>query len=794
MSSADLLLHPRRRFPFPGLAAPVIFLVLTLLLFNDALFDTTKVLAAPSTDLALQFLPWRKFGFDELRHGNLALWNPHIYGGAPYFAGFQSALLYPPNWLHLLMPVGLAINWINALHVFLAGMLTYAWCRYRGITRGGGILAGVMFMFCGPYFPHIYAGHLPHVAIMVWAPLLFLAIDLVMDGLFARGTLLGVFAMTMFLLAGHPQYVYYTGMAAAVYVLINLFRAKNIPFAIAGCATIVAGGVAIAAVQMLSGVDFVSESVRSTGTKYEFSASFSFPPENLLTLLSPDVFGPLAAPASAAPPDAYFGRCYLWEVTLFVSVTGLLLALFGLVATRFKCRRGAGIMVLVCFILALGAHTPLHHFLYDHLPGFASFRGSVKFNYLVALFLSLLAALGFDQLLRAQRSRFALLGICIAMLVVTLTLAGVVRASADDGFSGFWSQSLRQTIEAGLETGDVFVNTAWLGDANLVRQAGLIASHELLVAGGVVFGITALVVCTWLRPRIGYALIGVAMLEMLCYAGSTRETMNAHVDLPAPVAAAIQQTSKDARVLDARLSPTNNFGMWFGYNDVWGYDPGVLKRYAELIFKSQGMKPDDASQYARFVRPDPRIFQLLRVSPILTDNPRQPVQWFQSPMDVAQLVPTAYVIKNRDEILSGMQSDSFDPRRGVFLETAPSIKPAGSFSPGTVQIVSQTTDRIELVADVSANAILLVTNAYSHGWRADAIGPSPQDHYDVLPADWAFQAIPLMAGKHHLLLEYRPGAFVLGKWISILALLGYIAALVWYFRARGDAQGNRADG
>src|SRR5205085_11337615 len=198
------------------------------------------------------------------------------------------------------MPVGLAINWINALHVFGAGMLTYWWCRHRRISKTSAILAGVMFMFSGPYFPHLYAGHLPHIAIMIWAPLLFLAIDIVMEGQVARGSLLGIFAMAMFLLAGHPQYVYYTGMAAAVYVLINLLRAKSVPLAIAGCALIVAGGMALAAVQLLSGMDMVSESVRSGGTKYEFSASFSFPPENLLTTISPDVFGPMAAPENAA--------------------------------------------------------------------------------------------------------------------------------------------------------------------------------------------------------------------------------------------------------------------------------------------------------------------------------------------------------------------------------------------------------------------------------------------------------------------------------------------------------------
>ena len=45
----------------------------------------------------------------------------------------------------------------------------------------------------------------------------------------------------------------------------------------------IVGGVALAAVQLMSGMDMVNESVRSSGTKYEFSASFSFPPEKLVS-------------------------------------------------------------------------------------------------------------------------------------------------------------------------------------------------------------------------------------------------------------------------------------------------------------------------------------------------------------------------------------------------------------------------------------------------------------------------------------------------------------------------------
>ncbi|MGH7740057.1 MAG: hypothetical protein ACREL1_07925, partial [bacterium] len=86
-----------------------------------------QVLSLAGEDLTGQFVWWRQFGFDQLRQGYLALWNPHLFSGAPFFGGFQSALLYPPNWLYLFLPLAFAINFGVALHVFLAGFCTYLW-------------------------------------------------------------------------------------------------------------------------------------------------------------------------------------------------------------------------------------------------------------------------------------------------------------------------------------------------------------------------------------------------------------------------------------------------------------------------------------------------------------------------------------------------------------------------------------------------------------------------------------------------------------------------------------------
>src|SRR6185295_3090825 len=114
---ADLINPGRVKSFLAGLA---VLAALTLAMFARVLFVPGDVVPAhPNTDLAMQYIHWRAFGFGELRHGNLALWNPHLFSGAPFLGGFQSALLYPPNLIFWILPLAKAVSWSIALHVFL---------------------------------------------------------------------------------------------------------------------------------------------------------------------------------------------------------------------------------------------------------------------------------------------------------------------------------------------------------------------------------------------------------------------------------------------------------------------------------------------------------------------------------------------------------------------------------------------------------------------------------------------------------------------------------------------------
>jgi len=109
-------------------------------------------------------------------------------------------------------------------------------------------------------------------------------------------------------------------------------------------------------------------------------------------------------------------------------------------------------------------------------------------------------------------------------------------------------------------------------------------------------------------PRLVYLVPLLAVLELFIFARSNRPTF----DLETTRLPALQQFFDDHpgdyRVL---LPPNPNSGMMTGSQDLWGFDPGVLRRYAEFMTFTQGRDPDTATQYLDFPRIHPLYKMLL---------------------------------------------------------------------------------------------------------------------------------------------------------------------------------------
>ncbi len=741
--------------------ALLVLAVFTVAVFADVLFSKNLILSGDSMDIAKQFFYWRNFGFGQLKQGNLALWNPHIFSGTPFMGGFQSALLYPPNILYLLFPVHQAINLSIALHVLLIGFFMYLWTTYRHLHSLACLSSAIMLMFSGAYFLHIYAGHLSNLCTLAWVPLLFLCIDRLFDQRSLKWSLICVFTVTMLVLAGHPQYVYYTALAAGIYTVLCLTRANHRTGIIGSFFLICLGSLTLAAVQILSGLDAASESMRSA-VSYQYTASFSFPPENIMTLLVPDFFGDMKH-------MDYWGRFYLWEMCLFIGVTCTILAAYGAFYGESSKRRYSLTMVIILFVLALGVHTPFFQILYHSLPGFNHFRGTSKFISLLTVFLMMLSAIGLDDLIRNKRRSF--LAPAVIFITGVILLAALLWLSTgikDANSTNFWQQFLTYI----LNTREAGTNPRFYADPEFIKMSAAFSAKALLRSALLCFLLLILFFAARYRHVFAYLIAVVAIVEMFIFANASKQSFDFNSLKESDIAAFLQQHHGDYRIFNYAQP---NSAMSLGAQDIWGYDSAVPLRYAEFMhFAQPGLNPDNAAQYLDFEKHKVLLDMLRCRYFFIPQHGQNVVLESKDIMNHIHLVPQWQVIGKRDDIFRAMENPDFDPRKIVFLESAPDVEPNPDGRTGKCAIENYSTDHLTITATLGQPAMLFITDTYSKGWKVKPLAGSTQHKYRIMPANYALMAIPLSAGQHHLRLEYQPKSFIAGKWISLSALAVYL--------------------
>jgi len=764
----------------------LVLLAVVVAMFADVLVAPRPVVPGiPDEDMFMQFTYWRDFGFHELSRGNLPLWNPHIFCGCPYIGGFQSAMFYPPNLIFLIMPLATAINASFILHIYLLGLFGYVWTARRGLHPLGGFLAGCMLMFCGAVFAHVYPGHLPHICAMAWAPLVFVAIDAVFERPTAGRCLLGVFAAAMQVLAGHPQYLFYTAVAAAIYCLLRLLAARN-RLGVALClAGMCAGAVALAAVQILTCADEAAETLRSGQTPYPFAAQYSFPPENLLLFVIPNLLGDMKG-------FPYWGRWFLWEVSPFVGLTGLFLAVYGAVFGNGRWRYVFAGMVAVLLLLALGGYTPLFAVLHRFVPGFDKFRCNGRFLFPMTLFLAMLAAAGTDALIKRRRTPRQAAAVA-AVLAALLLLAGLVlRSSATPAApSGFWGQVMHSMKQQTLkETRECWMPPGAFDDPVFAADAARFASTGLLVASGTCLLLGGLVLLSRFSTKAAWLITALAVAELVLFARTLRPTFDLAATRPVDVQKFLASLPPDSRVVNV-LYHDMAMASEMNAQDIWGRDSFVPRRQAELIFHTQGVDLENVTMHEHFAfRQTHKLLAMLRCRYFIVPgrDGAQVLPVGGEPLPRLLLVSQYQVINGRDAILAAMDDPSFDPRTKVILEQEPQPAPSGPPT-GSLRLVDSSTDHLTIQADLPSPSILLVTDAYSKGWRIRDLTGSAAQEYRIQPANYALRAVALAAGHHLFRMEYMPRGFVAGKWISIASSAAFGATILClWLRRRKQAK------
>jgi hypothetical protein len=676
--------------------------------------------------------------------------------GAPLFANYQSALVYPPNLiLYLVGPVW-GHGLLAALHLIWAGLGMYFLARRLGVSPLARAVAGMTFSLSGYLVAR--SSFLSINAAAAWMPWIILAADRLVQldhdrsnrrKIIQAGCLLSI-TLALQWLAGHAQTAWYTIVALMVWVLWRLignvsFKQALKIFVYIAIAALFA--FMLAAVQLLPTIEYTMHSFRVDTLDTEFAMNYSFWPWRILSLVLPGLFG---SPASGD----FWGYANYWEDAIYFGVLPFFLSLLALVAGwRRKIEQQSAVKFLTilggaAMLLAMGKNTPIYPFLFKHAPTFNMFQAPTRWNIIFVFAFTLLAAIGLDELKKptGRALYWSRLGTVGAGIIGLAALAaGQLMGEIEVSF-------LRTFIIAGIW----FVASGLL---LLMKPEGSSVRWGLIL-GSVVL-IDLIVASRGLIPAVTQSVI-TEPGDVLQTIGSDHRV---YMDSVVEEEVKFEWTHR----FDTYLNTTDwelvreyglpNTTIMDGIPSANNFDPLLPQRYVmwmngiELISSAHRVKLLSLMD-VRWQAVITSYEEMSLVYEELADPQR--VRW------VARSVPAVSYLEAFDLVMD----PGFDPENVVVLEGDPDPEDETENINGSAKIIETDDPNFVTIASNSpVDGWVVLSDTWFPGWKA-TVDDQPTE---IFPADFLFRAVRVPAGEHQVHFEYQPASFMIGLYLSLLA-------------------------
>jgi Bacterial membrane protein YfhO len=757
--------------------AALVYAAITMIFAYPAL--SGGFLVSPTSDQYIGGYPVREFGHAMLATtGHFPLWNPYLFGGMPYVGSMNGDIFYPPSLLfRMLMRADVAVTWLFIVHIFLAGWFTYLFLRKMGLRFPAAVTGGLAYLMSGPIASYVSPGHDGKLFVSAMLPLVLMILVFgIRDG---RRWAWPALALTIgfAILSPHIQLLQYLLLASGGFALFLAFWSGPgvvPPRAVAvrrlgWAAGAVALGMTIGAVQFAPVLQYVSSSPRAGGGQggYEFSSSYSMPPEELVNTYLPEFSGIL---------DHYWGRTFIHFHSEYLGAVVLVLAgcaFLGAPADRRRHIRFWLIIAGIATLWSLGGYTPLFHLIYALVPGTKYFRAPSTTFFLAALAAGVLAAEGIENILRRTvPTTYVVTWVLVAVGVALLAVSGALTTLS----SGLAIPEMADRVSQNQPDVAVGAVRALIFVALLGALIQLYRRHRM-PAVGTTWAIGVLVAADlWSVERQYWKFSPPASVT---YASdATIDYVRAQ---PQPGRVLAKQLGPDAAYNDPVFN--GDALMVHRVRQALGYHGDQVHRYDVLADRDQGYRRIFSSQDWRLLNirffltnvdslPIPGAQRV--VGPV-RDAVGTTVSLFRLPGDnpVAWVTPVSVKVGD-DQALATVTDARFDPLIAAIYDTSAAVTgqrvdqaptPLGITVTATRYDPGHMTFRLDRPAP--AGASLIVSENYYPGWVATADGKPVA----VGRADYTLIGVPLPAGATTVDLVFSSHIFTVGAIITLIAAL-----------------------
>lgn len=754
-------------------------------------------------DIIYEFYYNRVYGFNQLKQGEMPLWNPYQFTGYPFLESLQSGLFYPLNFVFLVFKPNIAFILTVVIHLYLAWWFMSVLLENWLGDKWAAFIGGVIFMLCGPLTAHIYAGHITYLNAYPWIPIIlhFYRLGFLKSNplyFIIAGGLSGVQFLT-----GYPQISLFTFYIVLIFVLYKLFwilKEKEYSKAFNNGLYLVFSGIVvvlISAVQLIPSLLFSRHSGRSGGVKEEFASTFSLPPENTLSLLYPNILGD-GVNAFSGTNVAYWGRWLSWEIMPYASVLALL---FFVISFTWKDKkiRLLTMFVFLALLCAYGRYGSLYDFAYHYLPGFSMFRVPgrflVPFAFGLCLLVSYFIAQARDNAVAKEMSG-KLIKIALVLLAFSIFLVIMISGNPGDGTSSFW----RTLVAFSGQYDTAHLEELPLNDAKFLKGSFDFALNKLFV------GIFVLSVCVfvifvsikingskWFRYGLGLIIIA----DLLCFSNKYFVGGKDYIStFPKGLLEKVKE-SPNPRLATKIDTPYLSLGSLFDVPHVGGYDPAQIRIYSEFVNALNGRKADEELVISEPIKPG-NLLPLMSVSHVLVQKNMQKypnAELLGTFEDISlyklnKTLPRAYfargftVIEDKQKRLDSLKENYLLGSRVIL-----NVKPAATF-----EIEKAEEDGIKWLKDkphevsfqltTTKPRLFVLTDAYYPLWEAYLNGAK----LPIYHANHLFRGVVVPEGESTLTFKYNKKPFYLSLALSICGLIVILVTLGLLYFQRGKSK------
>ncbi|HET7453798.1 MAG TPA: YfhO family protein, partial [Thermoanaerobaculia bacterium] len=671
----------------------------------------------------------------------------------------NTAVFFPATLLFLIRPLSAAIRASHLLWATAFPVLAFAALRKLGLPRGPAAVAAFALGVSGP------AMTLASLPTTAWAVAFFLPLLAAAALPVRRRAAPGIAILFgLAVLAGEPAIAGEIAILVAIFILLE--RRGGAKAAASG----LVAGAAVALPQILAAAELLPATVRRGGLAVASGAAFySVRPLRFLAFVWPGLFGDVHSPHGGG----FWGADFFDAGTPYISTLAVGTAALALLPAAARHRRGRSFLVLagISSLLSLGRFFPGGGRLLA-LPGLSLVRYPEKWLFFAAAAAIAAAGFGLDRVRAGDR-------IALRRLVIAAAAIAIVSGAAWLGLRLASPRSAWSTLVESRITSDRF----GVARAEIVDAVGREFSTAFSICGALLLATAGFA----RRPRRLAAAVSLVLLADLLPRtwNSVPLAPASQFDRPPDAVRAVAAAggrfyfNDEAYIADDPLRPMRPaiWGVRYaGNNDIDRFSP----RRSFLFGRAVASLPFS----------DPRKPALLRLADVhavsATGAPvsRDLVPWFRteswSVFRLAggsrfRLFASAVPASSEESARRLLLDPSRDPLATLVLEG--STVASGGGAPAEIRTIRRRADREEI--DVrSGGGWLFRSETYDPHWRAEVDGRRAP----LVPADYAFQAVPIPPGDHRIEFAYSDPLLAAAMAVSLATL----AAIAWRLRRRDD--------